>query len=142
MRFRKKPVEIEAFQMTPERRQDNSEWPSWLHQAWSTPHDDPGAVFPSKYPESDGTDPLMIHTIGGGRCLIEWGDWIIRGVNGELYPCKPDVFEKTYESVEPSDAVPRELVEELDRIFIDVPGVNTVELGGLMSDMCKGRHRE
>lgn len=28
------------------------------------------------------------------------GDWVIRGVNGELYPCKPDIFEKTYEPVE------------------------------------------
>lgn len=28
------------------------------------------------------------------------GDWIIKGVNGEFYPCKPDIFEKTYEAVE------------------------------------------
>ena len=35
LKFRKKPVVIEAFQMTEARRQDNSEWPSWLNQAWN-----------------------------------------------------------------------------------------------------------
>jgi len=34
MRYRKKPVIIEAFQMTKERCKDNSEWPNWLNQAW------------------------------------------------------------------------------------------------------------
>lgn len=41
---------------------------------------------------------LMIPTLEGNMsCEID--DWIIRGVNGEFYPCKPDVFEKTYEAV-------------------------------------------
>lgn len=35
-KFRKKPVVIEAFQMTQERRMDNSEWPEWLNAAWNT----------------------------------------------------------------------------------------------------------
>jgi len=30
---------------------------------------------------------------------VSWGDWIIRGVKGELYPCKPDIFAATYEAV-------------------------------------------
>jgi len=34
-----------------------------------------------------------------GVMLGNVGDWLIRGVNGELYPCKPDIFEKTYEKV-------------------------------------------
>ncbi len=33
------------------------------------------------------------------RLHVNWGDWIIRGVNGELRPCKPDIFEMTYEAV-------------------------------------------
>ena len=37
MKYRKKPIVIEAFQMTKERRQDNSEWPSWLNEAWNGP---------------------------------------------------------------------------------------------------------
>jgi hypothetical protein len=35
-----------------------------------------------------------------GTMVASPGDWIIRGVKGELYPCKPDIFEATYESVE------------------------------------------
>ena len=35
-----------------------------------------------------------------GRMTISDGDWLIRGVNGEYYPCKPDIFEKTYELID------------------------------------------
>ena len=35
-----------------------------------------------------------------GRMKAEKGDWIITGVNGEQYPCKPDIFEKTYDIIE------------------------------------------
>jgi hypothetical protein len=35
-----------------------------------------------------------------GAMICSLNDWIIKGVNGEFYPCKPDIFEKTYESVE------------------------------------------
>ena len=39
-----------------------------------------------------------INTLEGGHIVCP-GDWIITGVNGERYPCKPDIFEKTYEAV-------------------------------------------
>jgi hypothetical protein len=42
---------------------------------------------------------LTIYTLEG-RHRAEVGDWIIRGVAGELYPCKPDIFDQTYEPVE------------------------------------------
>ena len=46
----------------------------------------------------DGTD-IFIPTLDGVmRASV--GDWIIKGVNGEFYPCKPDIFEKTYEPAE------------------------------------------
>lgn len=48
-----------------------------------------------RYPE-DGT--MLIDTLEGSM-IARSGDWIIRGVNGELYPCKPDIFAKTYEPV-------------------------------------------
>lgn len=35
-----------------------------------------------------------------GEMTARQGDWIIKGINGEFYPCKPDIFEKTYEKVE------------------------------------------
>lgn len=41
----------------------------------------------------------IIKTLEGDHYVIE-NDWIIQGVNGEYYPCKPDIFEKTYEKVE------------------------------------------
>ncbi len=43
---------------------------------------------------------LTIHTLEGDMTAM-LGDYIIKGVNGEFYPCKPDIFEKTYEAVEP-----------------------------------------
>jgi len=97
-KFRKRPVVIEAFQMTEERRRDNSDWPEWLHRAWNLDKLGEGCLYPSQWPHSDGTDELMIHTLEGSH-LVSWDDFIIRGVHGELYPCKPDIFEKTYEEV-------------------------------------------
>lgn len=44
---------------------------------------------------------LTIRTLEG-IMTAEVGDWIIKGVHGEFYPCKPDIFEKTYERVESS----------------------------------------
>ena len=41
----------------------------------------------------------VIHTIEGDM-IASPGDWIITGVNGEKYPCKPDIFEKTYEKID------------------------------------------
>ncbi|WP_346893545.1 hypothetical protein [Clostridium sp. UBA871] len=42
---------------------------------------------------------IIIHTLEGDM-KAEVGDWIIKGVNGELYPCKPDIFKKTYDPIE------------------------------------------
>ena len=97
--YRKKPVVIEAFQMTKERRLSNTDWPNWLHYAWNKSHLEIGGVYPEKYPNSDGTDNLLIRTLEGVM-HVAWGDYIIRGVKGKLYPCKPDIFEATYEKVD------------------------------------------
>ena len=97
MKYRKRPVVIEAFQMTKKRRRDNSEWPVWLHQAWNKDHSE-GAVWCEDYPNSDGTDRLVIGTLEGVY-IVSWNDWIIQGVKGELYACKPDIFAQTYEEV-------------------------------------------
>lgn len=95
VRFTKNPVTIEAFQMTKERRMDNSDWPQWLHEAWQdgTLHrQDPDAAMP---------DILIAKTLEGQH-IVSWNDWIIRGVKGELYPCKPDIFEATYSPADTS----------------------------------------
>ena len=97
-KFRKKPVVIEAFQITEETRRDNSEWPEWLHKAWQKDFGAIGMVGCQNYPNSDGTDHLIIMTLEGIMC-VGWNDYIIQGVQGELYPCKPDIFAETYEEV-------------------------------------------
>lgn len=94
--YRKKPVVIEAFQMTPKRRTDNRDWPEWMNEAWNRDRGTPGSLYPTE--EGTSTLTLSIGTLEGQH-LVSWGDWIIRGVKGELYPCKPDIFEATYESL-------------------------------------------
>lgn len=84
--------------MTEARRMDNSEWPEWLHRAWNKETDETGALQRAGY-DNVLPDPLEIITLEG-RHLVSWGDWIIQGVAGELYPCKPDIFAATYEAVE------------------------------------------
>ena len=83
-RFRKKPVEIEARQFT------GRGGPGSLVdlRSWGAP------VVPIVGPG----DALEVLTLEG-RMMAQKGDWIIRGVKGEFYPCKPDVFEATYEPV-------------------------------------------
>lgn len=98
--YQRTPVVTEAFQMTKERRLDNSEWPNWLNTAWNLPVTEEGSFFCS----SDGCldtethTPVFVQTLEGTR-KVSWDDWIIQGVKGELYLCKPDVFEANYERV-------------------------------------------
>lgn len=44
-------------------------------------------------------EDFVVHALGGDVLAVV-GDYVVRGVKGELYPCKPDIFEKTYESAE------------------------------------------
>jgi hypothetical protein len=102
MKYRKKPIEIEAFQMTLERRWDNSEWPQWLHMAWNT---EPGEGSVWIDPDAtiaegrESANELVCGTLEGVH-KITFGDYIIQGVKGEIYPCKPDIFELTYERID------------------------------------------
>lgn len=81
MKYRKKPVEIEAIQFigTDENKIE-------LHN-----------FMGFKY-YIDENENLIIQTLEGNM-KASLGDFIIKGVNGEFYPCKPDIFEKTYEPV-------------------------------------------
>ena len=99
--YRKKPVVIEAFQMTSARRANPSDWPEWLKEAWLKPSSQEGALFPTVFPEGAiGTDELYINS-PEGKMFVRFNDYIIRGVKGEIYPCNPDIFEATYEKVNP-----------------------------------------
>ena len=100
MKYKKKPVIVEAFQMTRERRYDNSEWPNWLHMAWNMEEGESGSLFCA---DDEGViapgENLYIATLEGNHA-ITFGDYIIQGVQGEIYTCKPNIFELTYESVD------------------------------------------
>lgn len=96
LKFRKKPVVIEAFQMTEERRSDNRDWPEWLNKAWNEDAGFCGSLFID--PDDPARERLCIGTLEGPH-RVNWNDWIIQGIKGELYPCKPDIFEATYEPV-------------------------------------------
>ncbi len=84
--FRKKPVVIEAVLWNPEGKPTNL--PDWL---W-----DHIAANPQLFDAAAGGS-LTIRTLEGDM-IAQPGDWIIKGVKGELYPCKPDIFEATYEA--------------------------------------------
>ena len=97
MKYRKKPVVIEAFQMTVERRTNSVDWPEWMNRAWNLERETPGSLYPTEAGTGDGT--LSIGTLEW-QYLVSFGDWIIRGASGELYPCSPDLFEAKYDAVE------------------------------------------
>ena len=84
-RFRKKPVEIEAVRWTG-RNYDDAE--AFIE----------GEFGYEELPDESGAR-VVIPTLEG-HMRADPGDWIIRGVKGEFYPCKPDIFAATYEEVE------------------------------------------
>lgn len=92
MKYRKKPVVIEAFQL--EVRQLN--WPQWAHD--SLTRNDIVSFNLGKFHNPHEETYLLISTLEG-TMKAELGDYIIKGVKGEIYPCKPDIFEMTYELV-------------------------------------------
>lgn len=83
MKYRKKPVEIEAMQLTEANACDVL---SFCNNT--------GDIVASK--EDDGT--ISIKTLEG-TMTASIGDYVIKGVKGEFYPCKPDIFEATYDKV-------------------------------------------
>lgn len=89
--FRKKPVEIEAVEYRGQIDDKPSfmEHPAWLIEAEAKEPGEEGAIY------TFGSD-LIICTLEGDHTARR-GDWIIRGVAGELYPCKPAIFAATYE---------------------------------------------
>ena len=87
-KFRKKPVVIEAVQLR---------WDTWNEMC---DHAGVGKLEDRK-PEGqmDGEHIGLAIPTSEGLMLAQQDDWIIRGVEGELYPCKPSIFEQTYEAI-------------------------------------------
>ena len=80
MKFRKKPVVIEAIHWNGKNREE-------IHD------------FIDGFSGNNGADGILIRTLEGDL-IASVGDWVIRGVAGEFYPCKPDIFNETYEPVQ------------------------------------------
>jgi hypothetical protein len=81
--YRKKPVVIEARQLTRENMPELMEWCGGM--SWRS--------------QGSAITGIMITTLEG-YLHAAFGYWIIKGVKGEFYPCKPDIFEATYTSEE------------------------------------------
>jgi len=80
MKFKKKPIVIEAMQLTSESVEACCHFLGHAHIVGSSPKH------------------IEIRTLEGPLSAI-LGDWIIRGIQGEFYPCKPDIFAATYDPV-------------------------------------------
>lgn len=86
MKYRKKPVVIEAVLWDGRNFEEVSE----LLET--------GGDASRQISYGTETDYLSIYTLEG-TMKANKGDWVVKGVKGELYPCKPDIFEATYEKV-------------------------------------------
>ena len=82
MKYRKKPVEIEAMRFTDETKNQCAHW----------------VTCNCSY-DMDETGPIMgIQTLEGVM-TARLGDYIIKGVKGEFYPCREDIFKMTYDKI-------------------------------------------
>lgn len=82
-KYRKKPVEVEAIQLRLGTR---------MIEVLNLARDNYKVI------RREGAGSILIETLEG-TMRADIGDYIIRGIHGEIYPCKPDIFEKTYEKI-------------------------------------------
>jgi hypothetical protein len=85
-KYRKKPVVIEAVQYTGKNSGEIAEFMNTPIRTKTSPE------------EGNPLGKIAIETLEGDMTVSEY-DWVIKGVNGEYYPCKPEIFELTYEIV-------------------------------------------
>ena len=92
-KYIKKPIIVEAFKWT--GGIDQTEDPEWIIEAIKA-----GKVYFGRMAMFKGKQyvQLQISTLEG-LMTANVGDYIIQGIKGEIYPCKPDIFEETYEPV-------------------------------------------
>jgi hypothetical protein len=124
--FRKMPVEIEAIQLTRET----------LGAA--------ARFVPAEQLASVGEDwkdgpYLDIRTLEGVMHASD-GDWIVRGVKGEFYPCKPDIFAVTYESVDPDPD--RDLPDGLLQYIAEQDAAHATAAAKVLEEVLTQRERE
>ena len=92
-RWRKKPVVVDAWQFMPAGQCE--ELPTWIDRRWFCEDLETDGA---RIVEHCGTPHMLIPT-PGGALRADLTDWIIRGVKGDVYPCKADVFAASYEQM-------------------------------------------
>ena len=92
-KYIKKPVEIEAFQLDAKGTSNEG----WFWEAIER-----NEIIPHSFGEHESEDAWCEIKTLEGVMTARTGDYIIRGVKGEIYPCKPDIFEETYQVVTPN----------------------------------------
>ena len=95
MKFQKKPVVIEAFQYDGDLKGSDGAYyvPEWAVEAYEK-----GIMHYGALKMDEPPCELLIDTLEGTH-HVSVGDFVIRGIKGELYPCKPDIFVGSYEPV-------------------------------------------
>ena len=101
MKYKKKPVTIEAVRFNGFTDPMFSERPDWLNDAFKN-----NTLFLREYKAKLGISTLE------GQMEASEGDYIIKGVDGELYACKPDIFRRTYELAQKSHRPWQRAIEE------------------------------
>lgn len=91
-KYKKKPVVIEAIQYNGE---NFNYIVNWINENWK---DSRIQGVSGRVDWSPGPPPIDIETLEG-TMIADVGDFIIKGIEGEFYPCKPDIFKKTYQEV-------------------------------------------
>jgi len=92
-RFRKKPVVVDAIRVKDIFHMAAHDWDGLPDWASKTHGITKGWTIQFAPPR------IYINTLNG-KVVADIDEWLVRGVTGELYPCKPDIFEQTYEAVE------------------------------------------
>lgn len=114
-------VIVEAVQMTRETRFNRAAWPEWLIEAFRTGAEagNTEKVGTLQIAMNDSLGEMLELVVKPGQYgdiprveLIKWDDWIVKGVNGELYICRPAVFEAHYRK--PIEVTSGEISEETD----------------------------
>jgi len=102
-KYRKKPIVVEAMQIS---KNTLCSLFTFIGESKNYPACKVGGMDPN-----DGKFKLITLE---GVLTVEPGDWIIKGINGEFYPCKPDIFKKTYEAIEEDSEPKRRMFDDDD----------------------------
>ena len=132
-KFRKKSVAIEAFQLN-ERGLIEEDW------FWDavTRNDIITHCFGKHYPDPAWCEIKTLE----GTMIANAGDYIIQGVNGEIYPCKADIFQKTYteDNTKTNADRIRAMSDEELADFIDRCEMNDIDYAKTFCDLCNGQY--